>query len=69
VASYAAAIRKELDVEPVIESGSRGQFDVFVNEKLAISRKGGLVALLTRRPWPSVQDVVDAILDAKEPRG
>ncbi len=65
MASYAAAIRKELKEEPLIEPGSRGQFDVFVNDELVFSRKGGLFAMITRKPWPTVEHVVTAILESK----
>ena len=66
MASYAAAIREELGVDPVIELGTRGQFDVFVQGELAISRKGGLFALITRKPWPSSSDVIHAIQQVNE---
>ena len=65
VASYAAAIRKEFKQEPMIETGSRGQFDVFVNDELVYSRKGGLFAMITRKPWPTLEQVVAAILESK----
>ncbi|MDB4670505.1 MAG: hypothetical protein P8M80_08330 [Pirellulaceae bacterium] len=66
MASYAAAIQEEFGEKPVVETGSRGQFDVLVRGKLAISRKGGLFALITRKPWPTVEEVIQAILTAKE---
>ena len=61
VASYAAAIHDEIGMEPVIESGSRGQFDVYVGKQMVVTRKGGLLALLMKKPWPSVSSVVEAI--------
>ena len=66
MASYAAGICEAFGEEPVIELGSRGQFDVFLNNKLIVTRKGGLIALLTRRPWPSVQDVIEKIQNAMQ---
>jgi len=66
VASYAAAIREELG-EPVIETGRRGQFDIFVGDRRVISRKGGLWAMLTKKPWPPVEEVLQAILTAQGP--
>jgi len=45
----------------VIESGSRGQFDVYVGKQMVVTRKGGLLALLMKKPWPSVSSVVEAI--------
>lgn len=44
-----------------IELGKRGQFDVYVDERRVVSRKGGLMALLTKKPWPSEASVVEAI--------
>jgi len=41
--------------------GSRGQFDVLVDGKTVVSRKGGLMALLFRKPWPEKEDVIGAI--------
>ena len=67
VASYAAAIRKELDQEPVIETGSRGQYDVLVDEKKVISRKGGLLAMIMKKHWPSDREVTRAILTSQYP--
>ena len=66
VASYVAAIYEKLGENSVVETGSRGQFDVYVDDILAISRKGGLLALVTRKPWPTVEDVIQAILNAKD---
>ncbi len=61
VASYAAAIRDRYTTDPIIQTGSRGQFDVLVNDQLVVSRKGGLLALLTRKPWPSHEAVLEAM--------
>jgi len=41
--------------------GSRGQFDIQVNGKTVVSRKGGLLAILFRRPWPENAEVINAI--------
>ena len=49
VASYAAAIRDEIGMDAEIELGKRGQFDVYVNERRVVSRKGGLMALITKK--------------------
>jgi len=64
VASYATAIREALSVEVETELGSRGQFDVVVDGSNVVSRKGGLVAMLFRKPWPSEEEVVAAVKSA-----
>lgn len=64
MASYAAAIRDALGIDPEIETGARGQFDVLVNGSTVISRQGGLLALLLRKPWPDSDAVVDAVRSA-----
>ena len=61
MASYATAIKEAMDIEPTIEEGARGQFDVVVNGATVVSRKGGLMALLFRKPWPDHDEVVGAI--------
>ena len=61
MASYAAVIKERLGIEATIETGSRGQFDVMVDGKTVVSRKGGLMAMITRKPWPKADDVVAAI--------
>lgn len=62
MASYAAAIRDETGLEPQLEKGKRGQFDVLVNDKIVIARKGGLLAKITGKPWPEVGEVVAAVV-------
>lgn len=54
-------IKERLGIEATIETGSRGQFDVMVDGKTVVSRKGGLMAMITRKPWPKADDVVAAI--------
>ncbi len=44
--------------------GRRGQFDVLVGGRVVATRKGGLVAKFTRRPWPDPDDVVAAVRTA-----
>jgi len=39
----------------------RGQFDIEVDGRVVVSRKGGLLAKLTRRPWPEEDEVVAAV--------
>ena len=44
--------------------GRRGQFDVLVDGRVVATRKGGLVAKFTRRPWPDPDQVVAAVREA-----
>jgi len=53
----------EAPVEMV--EGRRGQFDVLVGGRVVATRKGGLVAKFTRRPWPDPDDVVAAVRAAQ----
>lgn len=46
------------------ESDRRGQFEVRVDGRTVVERKGGLIAKLTRRPWPDEASVVDAVRSA-----
>ena len=43
--------------------------DILVDGRLTVSRKGGLLAKLLGRPWPSAEDVLTAVRDAMEPAG
>ncbi|MFK7822425.1 MAG: hypothetical protein AB8G99_27265 [Planctomycetaceae bacterium] len=61
MASYAATIREKLNIETELEKGRVGQFDVVVNGETVVSRKGGLIAKLTGKPWPEHDHVVQAI--------
>ena len=47
--------------------GRRGQFDVLVNGRMVATRKGGLIAKFTKRPWPDPDDVVAAVREATQP--
>ena len=48
--------------QPVeLEKGRQGQFEVIVNGRAVVSRKGGLLAKLLSRPWPGGDDVVAAV--------
>lgn len=48
-----------------LQKGRWGQFDVLVGDRVVVSRKGGLIAKLTRKPWPEVDDVVEAVRAAQ----
>jgi hypothetical protein len=47
-----------------MEKGRHGQFDILVDNRLVISRKGGLIAKFTGKPWPDRDEVVDAVREA-----
>ncbi len=44
-----------------LEKGRRGQFEVLVDGRTIVSRKGGLLAKILGRPWPTDEDVVAAV--------
>ena len=44
--------------------GRRGQFEVRVHGQVITSRKGGLIAMLIKRPWPDMQGVRDQVRKA-----
>ena len=48
-------------------SKKRGHFEVQVDGRKVAERKGGLVAMLVRRPWPDAEDVVAAVQAATRP--
>jgi hypothetical protein len=45
--------------------GGWGQFDVVVDGRVVISRKGGLIAKFVGRPWPSPEEVLKAVREAE----
>ena len=47
-----------------LKDGRLGQFDVLVDGRVVVSRKGGLLAKLVRRPFPDDEEIVDAVRDA-----
>ena len=49
--------------------GRFGQFDVLVDGRVVVTRKGGLVAKLVRRPFPGDEEVVSAVSTALGPKG
>jgi len=44
--------------------GKWGQFDVLVDDQIVVSRKGGLIAKIVQRPWPTEESTVDAVRKA-----
>ena len=49
-----------------LEKGRRGQFDIVVDDRPVVSRKGGLLAKLLGRPWPTAEHVLTAVREAME---
>jgi len=47
-----------------MEDGRLGQFEIRVDDRTVVSRKGGLIAKLTGRPWPSDEEVLAAVRGA-----
>jgi hypothetical protein len=45
-------------------TGRMGQFEIWADGKMVISRKGGLFAKITGRPWPSSEEVLQAVRGA-----
>lgn len=54
-------IRDRIGVRVELVKGRQGQFEVQVDGRTVVSRKGGLVARLTNRPWPTGDEVVEAV--------
>jgi len=59
-------IRDKVGVPVDMEKGRHGQFDVLVDGRVLVSRKGGLIAKFTGKPWPDHDDVVSAVRAALE---
>jgi hypothetical protein len=47
-----------------MKKGRTGQFKILVDGWQVVSRKGGLIAKLVGRPWPSAEDVLAAVREA-----
>ena len=63
--SYAARIKDSLKCQVNLEPNHRrGHFDIQVDGRTVVSRKGGLLAKLFRKPWPNPEDVVAAVREA-----
>ena len=45
-------------------SRRRGLFEVRVDGRKVLERKGGLIAKLTSRPWPTSDQVTEAVRSA-----
>lgn len=56
--SYADAIQTQTGIQCELETGKRGMFSVVVDGECLVSRKGGIIAKLTGKPWPEIDDVV-----------
>ncbi len=49
-----------------MEAGRHGQFDILVDGRVVVTRKGGLLAKLLNRPWPQPDEVVSKLREAIE---
>jgi hypothetical protein len=54
-------------VPVALKTGRFGQFDVLVGGRVVLTRKGGLLARLTGKPWPADEDVLSAVRAALPP--
>jgi hypothetical protein len=57
-------------VPVTLKKGRLGQFEVLVDGRIVVTRKGGLIAKIVGRPWPTDDEVlaeVRAALAAKDP--
>jgi len=50
-----------LGVQVKLETGRRGQFEILVDDRVVLARKGGLIAKIVGRPWPTDEDVLSAV--------
>ena len=48
-----------------LHKGRRGQFDILVNGRVVVTRKGGLLAKLLGRPWPTDEEVLSAVREVR----
>ena len=58
---FAAVIKDSLGTPVELKKGRAGQFEIIVDGRTVVSRKGGLIAMLVGRPWPSEDEVVEAV--------
>ena len=59
-------IQDALGIPVELEKGRRGQFDILVDGRPVISRKGGILAKLMRKPWPTDEEVLRAVRKARQ---
>jgi len=53
-----ADLGRDVELEPTRQ---RGQFEIRVDGRTVVSRKGGLLARLLGKPWPADEDVVESV--------
>lgn len=63
-ARFAALIRDSLATPVKLEKGRPGQFEIAVDGRIVVSRKGGLLAKILGRPWPGDDEVLSAVRGA-----
>ena len=59
-------LRDTLGTTVELQKGRRGQFEVVVEGRTVLARKGGLLAKLLGRPWPTDDDLLTAVRHASE---
>lgn len=47
-----------------LEKGRPGQFEIAVDGRIVVFRKGGLLAKILGRPWPGDDEVLSAVRGA-----
>ena len=57
-------IQDTLGTPVQLVKGRLGQFEIVVGGRTVVSRKGGLLAKLVRRPWPQDEVVLSAVREA-----
>ena len=58
MASFAALVTERLGIEPVLEAGVRGQFDVLADDELVVSRGGNWFTRRLGAGWPDFETVI-----------
>lgn len=58
MASFVALVQHRLGIDPVLEAGVRGQFDVFADGELVVSRGGNWFTRRLGAGWPDFETVI-----------
>jgi len=68
VASFAALVKQRLGIEPTLEAGKRGQFDVIADGETIASRGGNWFTRRLGAGWPDFESVI-VTLESRQGRG
>lgn len=60
-------IKKTLGAPVEMQKGRSGQFEIVVDGRPVVSRRGGLLAKILGRPWPGDEEVLTAVRKAIGP--